>query len=422
MLVCAGCCLVGCVWRESRNNGWDPGQSKTILISGAKMTKALHLAKAFHSAGHKVIFCETHKYRIAGHRFSKACHKFVEVPQPDSADYVDRLVEIVQAEAIDFYVPVCSPLSSYYDSQAIPELEMHCQVLHPHPSHIEQLDNKFLLAEHARSLDLAAPKSFLITEPQQVLDFDFSGEPRQFILKSIPYDSVLRLDLTKLPCSTREETERYVGALPISKSHPWVLQEFIPGREFCTHSTVRDGRVRLHCCCESSAFQVNYEHVDEPEIEDWVRKFVGDLNVSGQVSFDFIRAGDDGRIYAIECNPRTHSAITIFRDSVAVTEAYLGCAESTVAMPSAASSKPTYWLYHELWRILTNLVRPKIVYERVQVLVQGRDAVFDWRDPLPFLMLHHFQIPLLLITDIWLQKGWKRIDFNIGKLVQLGGD
>ncbi len=59
----------------------------------------------------------------------------------------------------------------------------------------------------------------------------------------------------------------------------------------------------MYCCCESSAFQVNYAMVDKPEIEAWVRGFVEPLELTGQVSFDFIQAAD-GRVYAIECNPR----------------------------------------------------------------------------------------------------------------------
>jgi hypothetical protein len=37
-------------------------------------------------------------------------------------------------------------------------------------------------------------------------------------------------------------------------------------------------------------------------------------------------------------------------------------------------------------------------------------------------MVHHWQIPLLLLDDLRKRKGWVRIDFNIGKLVQIGGD
>jgi hypothetical protein len=104
--------------------------------------------------------------------------------------------------------------------------------------------------------------------------------------------------------------------------HCSVMQEFIPAQEYCTHSTVRNGHLQLHCCCRSSAFQVNYEHVDQPDIEEWIRTFAGSLELTRQVSLDFIQA-DDGEVYAIECNPGTHSAITMFYDRPDVAKACL---------------------------------------------------------------------------------------------------
>ncbi|MEG3845297.1 ATP-grasp enzyme, partial [Microcoleus sp. herbarium14] len=49
-------------------------------------------------------------------------------------------------------------------------------------------------------------------------------------------------------------------------------------------------------------------------------------------------------------------------------------------------------------------------------------AIFEWDDPLPFLMVHHWQIPLLLWGNLQNPNEWIRIDFNIGKLVEIGGD
>jgi hypothetical protein len=37
-------------------------------------------------------------------------------------------------------------------------------------------------------------------------------------------------------------------------------------------------------------------------------------------------------------------------------------------------------------------------------------------------MVHHWQIPLLLWGNLQKPKEWIRIDFNIGKLVEIGGD
>jgi hypothetical protein len=200
------------------------------------------------------------------------------------------------------------------------------------------------------------------------------------------------------------------------------MQEYISGQEYCTHSTVRDGHLQLHCCCKSSAFQINYQHIDRPDIENWVRHFAKSLNLTGQVSFDFIEAADDGEIYAIECNPRTHSAITVFYDHPDVAKAYLEPDPLPQTVQPLASSRPTYWIYHEIWRLVTHLWSPKQVYERLQIIAQGKDAIFEWDDPLPFLMVHHWHIPLLLWGDLQKTNEWIRIDFNIGELVEIGGE
>jgi predicted ATP-grasp superfamily ATP-dependent carboligase len=395
---------------------------QTILISGGKMTKALQLARSFHNAGHRVILVETHKYWLTGHRFSGAIDRFYTIPDPRSDEYPQALLDIVKQEGVDVYVPVCSPVASYFDAKVQTLLAPYCTVMHVDVDMLQRLDDKYAFATDAQALGLRVPKSYKITNPQQVIDFDFTNQRRQYIIKSIPYDSVRRLDLTKLPCATPAETAVFVKSLPISESKPWVMQEYIPGQEYCTHSTVRNGHLQLHCCCESSAFQVNYEQVDRSDIADWIRTFASSLGLTGQVSFDFIQADDDGQIYAIECNPRTHSAITMFYNHPDVAQAYLDLAPLDRTIQPLNTSRPTYWIYHELWRLVTHLYSPKLTWQRLHTIAQGKDAIFEWDDPLPFLMVHHWHIPLLLLSNFLHPKQWIRIDFNIGKLVEIGGD
>lgn len=408
-------------WLIFRPKQVKAANPQNILISGGKMTKALQLARSFRAAGHRVVLLETHKYWLTGHRFSRAVDTFYTVPAPQENPqaYIQALVDIVKQENIDVYIPVTSPVGSYYDSLAKPELSRYCEVFHFDADITQMLDDKFALTQKARSLGLSVPKSFKITSPEQVINFDFSGELRQYILKSIPYDSVRRLDLTKLPCATPEETAAFVRSLPISPEKPWIMQEFIPGKEFCTHSTVRNGELRLHCCCESSAFQVNYENVDNPQIMVWVKRFVKELKLTGQISFDFIQA-EDGTVYAIECNPRTHSAITTFYDHPQVAQAYLSQEPTPETLQPLATSKPTYWTYHEVWR-LTGIRSFTQLQKWLGNIWRGTDAIYQPDDALPFLMVHHWQIPLLLLNNLSRLKGWTRIDFNIGKLVELGG-
>lgn len=394
---------------------------KKILITGGKMTKALQLARSFHKAGHTVILVETHKYWLTGHRFSSAVTGFytVTIPEKDPQGYCQQLLGIVQKENIDVFIPVSSPIASYYDSLAKQVLSPHCEVLHFEPEITQMLDNKYTFCQQAASLGLSAPKTFLISDVQQILNFDFKSDSSLYILKSIAYDSVTRLDMTKLPFAGMES---YLKKLPISPEKPWIMQEFIQGQEFCSHSTVRKGKIRLHCCSQSSAFQVNYEQVDNPRILAWVEHFVKELNLTGQICFDFMETSE-GKVYPLECNPRLHTAITMFHDHPGVAEAYLCDAENDQASPiePLPHSKPTYWLYHELWR-LTQVRSLGDLAAWLQKIKNGKDAIFQIDDPLPFLAVHHWQIPLLLLDNLQRHKGWIKIDFNIGKLVELGGD
>lgn len=401
-----------------------PSRPRTVLLSGGKMTKALQLARSFHAAGHRVVLVESARYAMTGHRASRAVDAFRVLPDqvgPDGVAYVEALVAIARQEGVDVYVPVCSPASSRHDALAKAALEaVGVEVVHLGPERLDEVDDKFRFARLAGSLGLRVPDTHLITEAQQVLDHDFTGAPRPYVLKSIAYDPVHRLDLTRLPMPDRAAMERFVHGLPISPDNPWILQEFIEGREFCTHGTARDGQLTVWCCCRSSAFQVTYAPDDQPDIEAWVRTFVGRLGLTGQVSFDFIRADDDGEAYAIECNPRTHSAITMLHDHPDLAAAYLGdVAGDAPPVRPLPGSRSTYWLHHELWGLLRH---PSTAPERVRRIARGKDAIFARGDPWPSLLVPHRQLATLLVRSVRTATPFIRVDVNIGKLVQPAGD
>lgn len=391
------------------------GPARTVMISGGKMTKSLALARAFSAAGHRVVLVESARYRTA-HRCSRAVDRFYAVPEPADSDYAPALRRIAEREGVELYLPVSSPVASRYDARAKDLLEPDCEVFCVDPDLLEVLDDKHLFAELAAGLGLPVARSHQITSHTQVFDVDLAGSEHGYLLKSIGYDPAGRLDPVRLTGEEPDREAALVRALPISEQHPWVLQEFLVGQEFCTHSTVRNGQVQVYACCPSSASQLNYAMVDVPEIEKWVRRFCEQLGLTGQVAFDFIRTPDGG-VHAIECNPRTHSAVTMFYDHPDLTDAYLtdrdGCLTPT------AASRPTYWLYQELWRALRH---PRSLPSGVRTVLRGKEAVFAWSDPLPFLLLHHLQLPALLLHDLRRGRRWIRVDVNIGKLVEPGGD
>lgn len=387
---------------------------RTVLVSGGKMTKALHLARAFHLAGHRVVLAESAKYRWTGHRFSRAVSAFHCTPEASDPRYAQALADIIAAEGVDVFVPVSSPAASVPEAAVRDLVGGHCEILHGSAALIATLDDKRDFSRLATSIGLTVPESALITDPRDIERFDFAPG-RSYILKRLSYNPVGRTDLTRLHRDTPEHNAAFAHSLDISPGDPWLLQEYVDGQEYCTHSTVRDGAVTVYGCCESSAVQLNYRFDDRPAIRAWVTRFAAALGFTGQVSFDFIEARD-GRVYAIECNPRTHSAITMFHDHPEVAQAYLdGRATAITPLPG---STPTYWIYHELWRLLRGPDRLR----RLRVIAEGRDAIFAAWDPLPYLGVYHLQIPALLVDNLRRRRGWRRIDFNIGKLVESGGD
>ncbi len=379
------------------------------------MTKALQLARSFHAAGHRVVLVESAKYRFTGHRFSRAVDAFHCVPEPSEPGYAEALLDVVAREQVDVFVPVSSPAASVPDAHARKLLDGVCDVVHGDPDTVEMLDDKASFAERAASLGLRVPDWRRITDPRQVADFDFPPGAT-YILKRVAYNPVGRMDLTPLSAATPERNAAFVASLPISADDPWILQEFVDGQEYCTHATVRDGRLQVYGCCESSACQVNYAHVDHPEIRRWVEHFVSALRLTGQVSFDFIECRRRG-----DPRHRVQSPHALARSPCSTTTRGWPTPISPTAIPSsprATDARPTHWLYHELWRLLTQSDRRR----RIAGVLRGTDAIFDWRDPLPYFMVHHLQIPSLLVDNLRRRRGWTRIDFNIGKLVENGGD
>ena len=133
------------------------------------MTKSLTLARAFHRAGHRVVLVEMSKYRWTGHRFSNAVDAFHTVPAAGRRRTMrEALLEIVQREGVDVYVPVCSPAASQYDAEAKALLSEHCEVVHADPHIVRMLDDKFAFSEAATELGLPVPAHHRIEDPVEV--------------------------------------------------------------------------------------------------------------------------------------------------------------------------------------------------------------------------------------------------------------
>ncbi|MFT7837679.1 ATP-grasp enzyme [Saccharothrix sp. BKS2] len=383
----------------------------TVLVTTTHMTKSLLLARKFHEAGHRVVVVSTPRHRWGPLRFSRAACAFhlVADPAADPAGYVRDLVSVIRAEGVDTVVPVIDePGLAQPTADAVPVLARHCAVLANDPATHRLLNDKAEFAELVRAAGLPHLETRRITDVRQVRDADLAGH--EYVLKPPEWTSMAadhRVLVVSDPAAAPAD-------LPIGPDRPWVLQRRAAGREFCAHTTCRAGRITAYTCSGSSALQLNYHHVEVPAIWHWVRDFAAAHRLHGQVSFDFI-VDRDGVPYAIECNPRPHSALVAFHDSPDLAAAYLDPGVEGVARP-LPGSPPVHWLGAELGR-LRRALRRRRSRTWLLDLRHGKDAVFDRRDPLPFLVMHHVQLPVLLLRALAARKRWERVNWATGKLV-----
>lgn len=419
-------------------------KSKVVLVTGGKMSKSLHFARWFWKNGYKVVMVETEKYRFTGSRWSRAVTYFetVACPRIDSDKYVNDLVKIAEKYKVDYFIPISSPVSSIPDSKAKIKLtKLGCRVFHFNLDMTEILDDKHKFCKFAKTLGLSTPDTFCVTTEDEVrkLNHDLKNEnvsnhkEMVYILKNLEYDPKHRLDLFKIPCQP-QDLDAYLSQIrldgnPIHPGAPWQVQQFIEGSEYACMVVVREGNIRAITTSESSPSQLNYKHIDIPDITLWVEQFCMKTKITGQLCFDFLVDNASAVVYPIECNPRVHSQCVTFLGLPEFGEAVLSDNWSHGTLKPPSNAKPVFWFYNELFKSFPISIfnyRKKNdesgVLRFFNLLLTGVESDLDIKDPLPFIMRNHFQLPMLLFHTLKEKKPWLKLDFCIGKVVELNGD
>lgn len=459
------------------------------------MAKGLTLARSFYLAGHRVIGADFEHPRIpCSGRFSRSLAAFYRLPRVDGDDnddsestktntntntnkvYSRALRDIIEAENVDLWVSCSGVASAVEDAQAKEFVESHtsCKCIQFDVATTAKLHNKRSFATACKKLGLSVPETHEVTSKRDVHRIlaacAKSESPLRFILKPVGVDDAHRADMTLLPLATKVETERHVYGLPISETSPWILQEYIPGgEEYCTHALVVRGEVKCFVVCPSADMLMHYTPVSPASplwramldfTAEFVRRSARPEDMTGHLSFDFMASegmgGDEGRrkkkkkkekrVFAIECNPRAHTAAVLFdhrgEEAEAMVRAYLSAVEGTqkgektkslasaedsLVVPSN-STRSRYWIGHD---VVSLLLYPGLrwgmgftgfrcvlaaVLDLVSHVLLWKDGTFEIWDPLPAVLLYHVYWPLVMIEAWWYGRRWSRINVSTTKV------
>jgi len=423
---------------ETKHTDKNKQSCKTVLVTGAPHTKGLQMCRILKTAGHKVILADLSKFRFSASRFSNSVDKWVTLPDVDSSPesvekYKEGIKSIIRDESVDWWLPVSHTTTAITDTAVKTELEQEAagvKVLGPDSVEVtEMLDDKIAFLEEARSLNLPVPDYYQISSCQDVHNLCRQGifRGRHFFLKPLNPYSEDRVCFDRIP-DNEAELQSFLQNYQnkISANSPYFVSEFVQGNEWTGNVIAKDGRIQLYTSNPSSPMQIDYKDgSSKTEIFRWIKSFVAAKRLSGSLCFDFMEHPVTGQMLAIECNPRLHSNITLMdtRRGEAAEAIYRAMEsedmnnnedEQTIAVPDS-TQKHVIWTYNELAKLLHGEGPASVI----RTLIQGKDAVWDSSDPLPFFLLPHLQIPSQLVTS--LAKGeaaqpWTIVNYCLGQL------
>lgn len=460
---------------------------KTILVTGVNMNKGLALARAFYNAGHDVIGADFEHYDVPiPGRFSRSLRKFEKLPKPvkrdEGAAYFDTLVRIIHRERVDLWVNCAGLFTAMEEARAkeVVEQRTRCVAIQFDVATTSILHQKHIFLQRTQELGLPVPETHHVTSKSDVLQFLYSPAPSdslaskstaapgvKYILKAVGIEDAFRSDMTLLPLSTRSETDHQISPFPISRSDPWVLQEFIQGEEYCTHALVINNVVKAFVACPSSNLVMHYKALpSHSSLNIAMRRFTEEFvarsegGMTGHLSFDFMikeTASESGihlGLRVIECNPRAHTAVVLLADrGLELTEAYLSAlppqtdddghnepdlkqrqslsnglngTQTTIVTPRE-DQPVVYWIGHEIVTLLflpfvqgafsfsRYLINIATLLQRVLFWTDGMLAIWD---PLPQWWLYHVYWPGILIACALTGRKYSRLNVSTGRILE----
>ncbi|KAF1838636.1 hypothetical protein BDW02DRAFT_564741 [Decorospora gaudefroyi] len=442
---------------------------KTILVTGVSMTKGLAIARnlAQHTP-HRIIGADISS--LSPGRFSNAINKYYRLDTPsgdDTEPYIDSILSIIRLEKVDQWISCSSVIAAVEDGQVVRLAEKQAkeqgrrfEAVQFREDVVEKFHEKDRFIEYIDSLGLTIPDSHRCTHPDQATDILMrelhrtptkSGRTvprRQFILKPIGVDDKARNNMmTLLPFRSPDATTNYIRSLNISKTNPFQLQQFIKGKEYCTHALVIRGKVKAFTSCPSLELLMHYEPL--PPNSSLSQKMLaftervcddGGESFTGHLSFDFLvedeDKGRDATFYPIESNPRAHTAVVLFEQTPEMADAYMSIfndSKTLSKMGPVFPRTPTYsyyWIGHDLVSLLLLplldlLFGAATMQDAIHQfltfwthVLYWKDGTYTFEDPVPFFVLYHVYWPAKFLDSLMKRRTWSRINISTTKMFE----
>lgn len=374
---------------------------RCVLISGGSTVQSVHLARNFYKAGARVVVCELEGlFGLA--RFSTACSKFYTIPRPgrgNAIQYIKALKDIVQREKAMYYIPVSAGNTAYFDALAKPYLEfMGCECFVPRASEVTALDDPLELLRRCRTVGLPTPTHFVLSSVQDVFGLyerNTFATGRYMMLAAGPAGMRDRAKVN-LPGTIRE-FRSLSQQHEISENRPWVIIRDPSGEHFLTCTTIKESRLVANVTCRIDEDRGLIPE-DRVDVTQWLERFFSrslGTRLNGHLSFK-LAISEEGDMVALGCR-------------VGVSLPYVchtGIHPRLVWTPCKHFSRQNSGLLGNVDRhllpqaVATALKRQgnETAPHLIGTVLDKREALFAYWDPLPYCAYYHLQLPFRRIA------------------------
>lgn len=287
-----------------------------VLVTGTRAPASMDLMRSLIQAGFQVYSADSMTFPLG--RFVKGIEQHFTLPKPNrnTQAFINGLKALIIEHSINLVIPTCEEI--FFVSQGYEDLSQHTRIFCEPFQKLLQLHNKFAFNQLVHEYGLDAPKSWLLNTHDNKSDLPLE---KDLVLKPL-FSRFGAHVLLKPPAQVIQD---------LSLKVPYVAQEFIEGKEYCSYAIAVAGKVVIQSCyhpkyTSGPAAGIYFEPASIKAITQFVSVFCEKYHFSGQIAFDFIVK--EKRAYVLECNPRITSGFHFLADSLNWPELLQGIIQS----------------------------------------------------------------------------------------------
>ncbi|KDQ08599.1 hypothetical protein BOTBODRAFT_37752 [Botryobasidium botryosum FD-172 SS1] len=365
---------------SSRDEPHEDHQQRrlNILLTNGRFPVSLDLARQLHGEGHTVFCVDPMEYHVC--KFSNAVKKshYVPAPHVDAAGYVQGVAHAVAESRIDLIIPLHEEIF-YLAKSGEPEILR--RMFAPDFATLLRLHNKWEFVKWLDRAGIERPRTWLCKSRADMLALDLSQE---LALKPVfgRAKSGVFHHVPNAPLPSEDE-------LVVDDENHYVAQEWLRGSAYCTYSVVRSNKLQAFAVYPvtetlDGSSCVYFEAIEHPRIRTYCERVAAALppTAGGQIALDLIET-PDGRLLAIECNPRATSGIHLYSRTPHLARALVDPHHEPPSIAKAGRRRqvaPGMMMWEKKDATFGRYVQHQ------KRLMSSRDVVFTVRDFVPVLV------------------------------------